>query len=196
MEENLPLQTPDRPYVDYLKEAGDDSNEVTRLDASGSSAGDLLSATMTMTPLAKSSIPGDFMSPQLTEARSFVNGLLSPFSPLLKERDRRDEYMQYVSLQPCRKVSVVVRMLPCEENEEDQRCVFPHLKSDMVSAIEKQKIPRDMVVVNPSAFGTHLPSSVTLETAKLVAQVAHIPSEDWYVEMVERVEMSYSPSIH
>lgn len=38
---------------------------------------------------------------------------------------------------------------------------------------------RDVVVVNPTAFGKYIPSQVTMETAKLVAQVANIASEDW-----------------
>jgi hypothetical protein len=38
---------------------------------------------------------------------------------------------------------------------------------------------RDLVVVNPTAFGRFIPSQVTMETAKLVAQIAHIQTEDW-----------------
>lgn len=116
------------------------------------------------------------ISPQLTEARSFVNGLLSPFSPLLKQQDQREEYLEFVSLQPCRKVSVIVRVLPCQEDE--QRCLFPHVKTAN-PLIQKPKSPHDMVVVKPSAFGKVIPSTFTMETARLVAQVAHISSEDW-----------------
>ena len=36
-----------------------------------------------------------------------------------------------------------------------------------------------LVVVNPTAFGTRLPSDLTMETARLVAEVGHIDSEDW-----------------
>jgi len=115
-------------------------------------------------------------SPQLTEARSFVNGLLSPFSPLLEQKQERDEYLEFLSLQPCRKVSVVVRVLPCEEHL--QRCLFPHVKATN-PLMRVPNSPHDMVVVKPSAFGKVIPSSVTMETARLVAQVAHISSEDW-----------------
>jgi chromosome segregation ATPase len=206
-----------------------------------------------------------------TEARSFVNGLLSPFSPLLKQPNSgddsiadvmnngehvvgdpqrvRNEYLQYVSLKPCRKVSVVVRVLPVPNDggenddsshqqtqpQQQQRCVFPHYKEDratfltpptgrndhdnsnsinnnmssptfarfvsppqhhqqhqeqqqsgnslrneaMISQQKKTPALRDMVVVNPSAFGKYIPSQVTMETARLVAQVAQINTEDW-----------------
>ena len=36
-----------------------------------------------------------------------------------------------------------------------------------------------LVVVNPTAFGTRIPSNLTMETAKLVAEVGNIDSEDW-----------------
>ena len=36
-----------------------------------------------------------------------------------------------------------------------------------------------LVVVNPTAFGTRLPSDLTMETARLVAEVGNIDSEDW-----------------
>ncbi len=114
-------------------------------------------------------------SPQLTEARSFVNGLLSPFSPLFEHREQRDEYLEFVSLQPCRKLSVVVRVLPCDDS--GQRCLFQHVRTNNLT--QKPKSPHDMVVVKPSAFGKVIPSQVTMETARLVAQVAHISSEDW-----------------
>jgi chromosome segregation ATPase len=123
-----------------------------------------------------------------TPSQSLVNGLLSPFSPLLKVRSTRAELCPFVSLQPCRKVSVVVRVL--DSSEDDQRCVFP-LTSETATATDTAtttttttdasttKTPRDLVVVKPSAFGKYIPSRVTMETARLVAQVAHIASEDW-----------------
>lgn len=178
MTESSSVKTPDRSYVDYLQDVvgGGDEEDSKRLDISGSSAGDLLAAPITTTPYNGCGI----ISPQLTEARSFVNGLLSPFSPLLKQQDQRNEFLQYVSLQPCRKVSIVVRVLPVEQNnDEEQRCVFPHIKNEQNPVVRKPKAPRDMVVVNPSAFGKFIPSQVTMETARLVAQVAHISSEDW-----------------
>jgi hypothetical protein len=45
--------------------------------------------------------------------------------------------------------------------------------------MQKSKSPYDMVVVKPTAFGKVIPSQITLETARLVAQVANISSEDW-----------------
>jgi hypothetical protein len=39
--------------------------------------------------------------------------------------------------------------------------------------------PHDLIVVNPTAFGTHIPNHVTMETAQLVQAVANIDSEDW-----------------
>jgi hypothetical protein len=174
MTDLLPMYTPDRSYADYLQEAGEDhGDDLKRLDASDSSAGlGALAMTITTTPL-----PIGLISPQVTEPRSFLNGLLSPFSPLLKEKKDRGEYLQFVSLQPCRKVSVVVRILP--DNDEEQRCLFPHLNSKTSQIIQKPKTQRNMVVVNPSAFGKHIPSKVTLESARLVAQVAKKSSEDW-----------------
>lgn len=173
-------QTPDRSYTDYLREAGEDDEELKRLDTSGSSAGDIFASALT-TP--RTGIPSGAISPQHTESHSFVNGLLSPFSPLLKGKEQREEFLEYVSLQPCRKVSIVVRVLPTSEDDDDQRCIFPQIRGNarLPSTVQKPKTPRDMVVVNPAAFGTHIPSQVTMETARLVTQVAKQSCEDWYV---------------
>lgn len=190
----------DRTYVDYLQDVAGESyeEELGGLNTSGTSIKDTPSSHQNRFHLAiptdhndpetpRHQIPSGMVSPQLTEARSFVNGLLSPFSPLLKNHEQRQEFLQYVSLQPCRKVSVVVRVLPCDD--PDKRCLFPHLKnapdpqqlpSHATPLIRRPpKTPRDMVVVNPSAFGKFIPTEVTMETARLVAQVAHISSEDW-----------------
>ena len=199
--------------------------------------------------------PGGFWTTN-TESKTFVNGLLSPFSPLLHSavhkksnldtihdedednsnsnannnaettqqslkqtiKRQREEFMQYVSLQPCRKVSVVVRVTAADDDAK--RCIFPHFKDELLPsggslgiapenafqdndqfATPQGKKPatlettpnsisnpsrlmspthrRDVVVVNPTAFGKYIPSQVTMETAKLVAQVANIASEDW-----------------
>ena len=216
--------------------------------------------------------PGGFWTAN-TESKTFVNGLLSPFSPLLHSKihkqkttlnhnnnnlnnnnnlatihddkfesnehnlnqhqsqtpngnksslnqtikRQREEFMQYVSLQPCRKVSVVVRVAAVDEDAK--RCIFPHFKDEILpsggdlenastsfatpktnkygstnknnnllaspnSHATRLKLTspthrRDVVVVNPTAFGKYIPSQVTMETAKLVAQVANIASEDW-----------------
>ncbi len=234
-----------------------------------SSTGKKATATTLATPgSAKQQIPqtpGGFWTTN-TESKTFVNGLLSPFSPLLHSavhkqgqaqgqaqpnnlatindeeeeeananqnlenvlkqslsqtiKQQREEYMQYVSLQPCRKVSVVVRVTAVDENEDAKRCIFPHFKDELLpsggslsspipnnldtikfatpkgkktgsfmstplsakSANSKLSSPthrRDVVVVNPTAFGKYIPTQFTMETAKLVAQVANIDSEDW-----------------
>lgn len=174
---------PKKSFVDYLQDVAgeshdyndedddddddDDDGELRPLDTSEDNR--------SRSQRKRSTPRSGMISPQLTEARSFVNGLLSPFSPLLRHRDQRDEYLEFLSLQPCRKVSVVVRVLPCDDS--GQRCLFPHVKSD--NATRKPKSPHDMVVVKPSAFGKVIPSQFTMETARLVAQVAHISSEDW-----------------
>ena len=120
-------------------------------------------------------------------------------------KEQRNEYLQYVSLQPCRKVSIVVRVKAIDDDNE-KCCIFPHYKdnNDEIAshAAEGYATPtgketrqesasspnaassdvvhaRDVVVVNPTAFGRYIPSQVTMETAKLVAQVANISSEDW-----------------
>lgn len=36
-----------------------------------------------------------------------------------------------------------------------------------------------LVVVDPAAFGRHIPIAVAMDTARLVAQIAHASSEDW-----------------
>ena len=198
-----------RSYVEYLEDVGGPAgvgDDLKRLDVSGGSTSDLGLMTLSTPdhhPKSNQSQNNNndtnhsnrstlVTSPQPTESRSFVNGLLSPFSPLLKQKDQRDEYLKYLSLQPCRKVSVVVRILPCgndnegaDERQQQQRCVFPHIKtspstSTSSTLIRKPKPPpRNMVVVNPSAFGKKIPNHVTMDTARLVAQVAHISSEDW-----------------
>lgn len=38
---------------------------------------------------------------------------------------------------------------------------------------------RGLIVVNPMAFGKYIPVSMTMDTARLVAQIANMPSEDW-----------------
>ena len=156
------------------------------------------------------------------ESKSFVNGLLSPFSPLLTKRinkERREELANYISLQPCMKVSVVVRVVDHQDqnnsknqkqndnndddHDDDQLCVFPHIKQPLATAngtsvggtptqtpdrssllgkgakSSKKSSPRDLIIVKPSAFGKYVPNHVTMETARLVAQVARISSEDW-----------------
>jgi Kinesin motor domain len=174
-----------KSFEDYLHDVAgeshelddEDEEELQRLNVERSASEDNKSATSLSSLRKPRAMPlSGMVSPQLTEARSFVNGLLSPFSPLLELPAERHEFLEFVSLQPCRKVSVVVRVLPCEE--DGQRCLFPHVTSSNPS-IHTRKSPHDMVVVKPSAFGKVIPSSVTMETARLVAQVAHISSEDW-----------------
>lgn len=212
----------------------------------------LIMSPPTSTPVVPQTPAG--MGTTNTEPKSFVNGLLSPFSPLLHStnlaniddeddaeanlllneeeksqlmKDQRNEYLQFVSLQPCRKVSIVVRVTDVNDDNDDgssaKRCIFPHFRDEIATADDElqntsaqRKVfstpprksaavvpstppsqpipssssliaspnsnnvhPRDVVVVNPTAFGRNIPSLVTMETAKLVAQVANISSEDW-----------------
>ena len=271
-----------------LSNSTSNSNHVNSNNASSSNNNNgTNSITMTMTTIRSPTGRPLPVIPQTpagvwttnTESKSFVNGLLSPFSPLLhstnllaaannmnsspnnnnnknigedddddddlllneKERERRikdqrNDYLQYVSLQPCRKVSIVVRVTAVNDDDDgsSKRCIFPHYKDDidtsrtstsssidndidetatttdqqgrafatptgkstaatvaavgslsttgnggMVIPNSKNTHPRDVVVVNPTAFGRYVPSQITMETAKLVAQVANISTEDW-----------------
>lgn len=157
------FQTPSRPYEEYLKEAAEEDDDET-----------LGSAVAAFTTDMSSPLNIETSSPVVTtENKSFLNGLLSPFSMLLQQSGMRDEYLQYVSLQPCRKVTCVINVLPLENDSDNQRCLFPQMKQ------ENSKLPHNMVVVNPAAFGTHIPSQVTMETARLVTTVAKTSCEDW-----------------
>ena len=102
---------------------------------------------------------------------SFVSGLISPFSPLLKHGDTRFEKLQFASLVPLGKLSCVIQILPLEHNKDERRCIFPQVKSSDTA------LPPNVVVVNPSAFGKHIPSHVTLETARLVSRATD--TSDW-----------------
>ncbi|CAJ1953523.1 unnamed protein product [Cylindrotheca closterium] len=180
MGQNL-LQTPSRSYKYYLQEAAEDDDDDEPLDIAISPAVNKEQeevANDKSGPLSSSKSPEIYsspasllLSPLPTEYRSFLNGLLSPFSPLLKQSDTRGEYLQYVSLQPCRKVTCVVKVLPLGDNDNEQRCVFPQMKSESAS------LSQNVVVVNPSAFGKHIPSHVTLETARLVSKATD--TSDW-----------------
>ena len=194
---------------------------------------------------------------------SIITGsLLSPFSPLLNPHkakdgdlhDQKDAGVHWappnsysdgdLSLQPCRKVSVVVQVSyqsnggnghddeslvptvttctdstatssffstgtpqhqqqspsPSKKSKPPQLCLFPsipdseeHPTSIHTSGADHHQQhaalsptsaalrgnARDLVVVNPSAFGKLIPTEITMQTARLVAQVANIESEDW-----------------
>ena len=120
----------------------------------------------------------------------------SPFqSPLFGEEAVED--LNLLSLSSCRKVSVVVRiaLAPGEslfsENDDDNNdsdnrlCVFPLIQHneqlDLMTAFASacEDSPKDLVVINPTAFGTLIPSNVTMETAQLVQTVAGSTTEDW-----------------
>jgi chromosome segregation ATPase len=116
--------------------------------------------------------------------------------------DWKDEAQADLSLSVCRKVSVVVQVIedePQQQKEQQQVCLFPlhDPNRNPSSSPEKsllrnkhdkrldwedqeQVIPsRDIVVVNPDAFGKFIPSKITMDTARMVAQLAHAESEDW-----------------
>ncbi|CAB9501734.1 Kinesin-like protein [Seminavis robusta] len=166
-----------------------------------------------------------------TPTSIITSNLLSPFSPLLQPHTRSQTQSQSnnnngrdfvswqppdsfregdLSLQPCRKVSVVVHVSyqsnkcspdPTCTTKSPQLCLFPLVHNDdnhvlshdnnssnnnnnntlsPTSATLNAAVgARDLIVVNPSAFGKFIPSEITMETARLVAQVANIESEDW-----------------
>lgn len=118
-------------------------------------------------------------------------GPLSPFSPLLKNDS-------IVSLSTCRIVSVIVRIDPVDHQQHNNNiCLFPMLLKSSSHAHAHGTSPtpspsnkdfwndpkafskHDLIVVNPTAFGTNIPSEITLERARLVSQVARQESEDW-----------------
>jgi hypothetical protein len=49
----------------------------------------------------------------------------------------------------------------------------------ITATIQVSSDTNDLVVVNPCAFGKFIPAEVTMDTARLVANVANIESEDW-----------------
>lgn len=81
----------------------------------------------------------------------------SPFSPLLRSWQSHE-----LSLLPCRKVSVVVKV----KGVPTKPCLFPLLPPSG-SVMETN----DLVAVNPRAFGKYIPAQVTMDTARLVAHV-------------------------
>ena len=133
-------------------------------------------------------------------------GLLSPFSPILKHR-QQDGLSSYLSFVPCRKVSAMVRVLPTIDKDICVFPLLMHLNREVFESVtsppasnhpnsgegkdksEKvmaatmrqacQEQTRSLVVVNPSAMGLHIPTELTMETARLVAHVAKMESEDW-----------------
>lgn len=111
------------------------------------------------------------------------------------DNDDQDTVIGTLSLNATRKVSVIVHVRNpiASEKEKDKICLFPLLrKHDEATAIlstsEAALSPtsatlqsaghtRELIVVNPTAFGKLIPSKVTMETARLVAQMANV--EDW-----------------
>lgn len=105
-----------------------------------------------------------------------------------------------LSLIPCRKVSIVVRVqIP---SMRSRLCLFPLLPEtpsngglispaaatlNAASALETG----DIVVVNPTAFGKFIPAEVTMDTARLVANVVR---GLLYPTVLRIVECSYFDS--
>jgi hypothetical protein len=157
------------------------------------------------------------LSPTPKHSSSF-RGPLSPFSPLTRcahsqghnstiswQSDKEGQEEEDLSLMPCRKVSVVVRIQIPEE--KTRLCLFPlQLLPGIKTPSRSSELPsssssppttgaaiiqkaacdtnnnnnmNDLVVVNPCAFGTFIPAQLTMDTARLVASVANIESEDW-----------------
>jgi len=128
-----------------------------------------------------------------TNTSNTDRGPLSPFSPLLqtshtKRRDSatiswQSSHEMDLSLLPCRKVSVVVHVKVPHENH-DKLCLFPLLPPSSNTTTDSMLSPtsatlqaisgietRDLVAVNPCAFGKYIPAQVTMDTARLVANV-------------------------
>jgi hypothetical protein len=142
----------------------------------------------------------------LTDKSTTTCHALSPFSPLFKKNFSCEsteilpkllmEGCSHVcfeipepvdlTLSHCRKVSVVVRVLA--HGDTDQLCVFPFVErhskdgsQSLNAAYDQASLhsPRELIVVNPTAFGQLIPSKITMETARLVSKVAKLSSEDW-----------------
>lgn len=107
------------------------------------------------------------------------HAFLSPFSPLLNVSKHEDRPFD-LSLSNARKVSVVIQVDQSRDGTDDS-CLFPVVKN---SRSDGPPSPRDyswndLVVVNPSAFGKDISTTVTMERARLVSQIARQSSEDW-----------------
>jgi hypothetical protein len=106
--------------------------------------------------------------------------------------------LEELSLSATRRVSVVVQVRAPESTPSSSPaglCLFPWVDRDSpTNVVEEEKKTsaesvtdgdllyahpqtRDLVVVNPQAFGHVIPSHVTMETARLVAQRSNI--DDW-----------------
>lgn len=149
--------------------------------------------------------------------RSVSTSILSPFSPVLLNGGHRSPHddaseqdvsgienvSTVISLNPCRKVSAMARILP--PTNPTKTCIFPLLHQQQMNKQQQTYNPHGLVVVNPSAMGQQrqrrgkgknsaqiISTEVTMETARLVAQVAHLESEDWLrkYEMMDHVEWS------
>ena len=65
-------------------------------------------------------------------------------------------------------------------DDNEKQCIFPLVSSssarDGAAAVsdESPTCTRDLVVVNPSAFGKYIPAQCTMDTARLVANVVSI----------------------
>lgn len=101
-----------------------------------------------------------------------VGGPVSPFSPLFNRKRQRvnwkDEAMEDLSLSICRKVSVVVML----SEKSNKICLFPPTPDPRPT-----EISRELIVVNPKAFGNSIPPNLTMDTARLAAEIAD--TADW-----------------
>ena len=129
-------------------------------------------------------------TPPTSTRNASDRGPLSPFSPLLRpnKTQRSESAISWqsqttnpdLSLLPCRKVSVVVKV-KFPDMDYSKMCLFPLLTGTMymdgssprsatLQAISGMET-HDLVAVNPSAFGKYIPAQVTMDTARLVANV-------------------------
>ncbi len=105
---------------------------------------------------------------------------MSPFSPLLQKIKRKRPTQQKgrefdeFSLNPCRRVSIVVAVGNGSESIDDEKnriCIFPTRDADST---------RELIVLNPKAFGRLIPPQTSQrDVAKMVSQIAPLAQEDW-----------------
>ena len=104
--------------------------------------------------------------------------------------DANEEDVMDLSLSICRKVSVVVTVLrpsdhqgdgmgvgnkqQREQQEQQQVCLFPV----RAAAAAGETSPRDLMIVNPTALGQHIPVQMTMETARLLSETT-ANTTDW-----------------
>eukprot|EP00957_Ditylum_brightwellii_P034099 2583976-Ditylum_brightwellii.AAC.1 len=127
--------------------------------------------------------------------------VLSPFSPTTEGRQRRQRLLEEDgsgedwTLSKSRRVSILVKV-GNHDASSSSLCLLPLIHDHQTHQQNNQNSPntspasrtlqlandrntKELVLVNPDAFGSLIPAEVTVETARLVAQISHVASEDW-----------------